>query len=91
MLIPYIAMGPTIAAGAITLGVMQQVMRAFDRVEVSFQFLVNSWGTIVELISIFKRLHAFELQLKARSAGGSGNDGGEPALDRIAPDGIGRA
>jgi peptide/bleomycin uptake transporter len=28
VLIPYIAMGPTIAAGAITLGVMQQIMRA---------------------------------------------------------------
>ena len=52
VLIPYIAMGPTIVSGAITLGVLQQVMRAFDRVENSFQFLVNSWGTIVELLSI---------------------------------------
>ena len=37
---------------------------AFDRVENSFQFLVNSWGTIVELLSIYKRLHAFEATIR---------------------------
>ena len=52
VIVPYIAMGPTIVAGAITLGVMQQVIRAFGRVEDSFQYLVNSWSTIVELMSI---------------------------------------
>ena len=57
-------MGPTIVAGVITLGVLQQILRAFDRVETSFQFLVNSWGTIVELISIYKRLRAFEAQIR---------------------------
>ena len=67
----------TIAAGAITLGVMQQIMRAFDRVEVSFQFLVNSWGTIVELLSIYKRLNAFEKQFKALAAEGRGDVGGD--------------
>ncbi len=39
---------------------MQQIVRAFGRVEMSFQFLVRSWGTIVELISVYKRLRAFE-------------------------------
>jgi peptide/bleomycin uptake transporter len=47
-------------AGTITLGVMQQIVRAFGRVEMSFQFLVRSWSTIVELISVYKRLRAFE-------------------------------
>ena len=60
VIVPYIMMGPTIVAGIITLGVLQQILRAFDRVESSFQFLVNSWGIIVELISIYKRLKAFE-------------------------------
>ncbi len=64
VIVPYIALGPTIVAGAVTLGVLQQILRAFDKVESSFQFLVNSWGTIVELISIYKRLTAFEKQLK---------------------------
>ncbi len=64
VIVPYIMMGPTIVAGLITLGVLQQILRAFDRVESSFQFLVNSWGTIVELISIYKRLKAFENQIR---------------------------
>ena len=69
-------MGPTIVAGIITLGVLQQILRAFDRVETSFQFLVNSWSTIVELISIYKRLRAFESRIKldksTRTPGGPG-------------------
>lgn len=63
VLVPYIALGPTVVAGAITLGAMQQIVRAFGRVEMSFQFLVRSWGTIVELISVYKRLRAFEAQI----------------------------
>jgi peptide/bleomycin uptake transporter len=59
-LVPYIALAPTIVSGTITLGVMQQIIRAFSRVENSFQYLVNSWTTIVELMSIYKRLKAFE-------------------------------
>lgn len=65
VIVPYIAMGPTIVAGAITLGIMQQVIRAFGKVEESFQFLVNSWSTIVELMSIHKRLKAFENEINA--------------------------
>ena len=42
---------------------MQQIIRAFGRVESSFQYLVKSWTTIVELISIYKRLRAFEATL----------------------------
>jgi len=59
-LIPLIALGPTFVAGAFTFGVYQQINQAFSRVENSFQFLVNSWTTIVELMSIYKRLKAFE-------------------------------
>lgn len=69
VLVPYIALGPTIVAGALTLGAMQQIVRAFNRVENSFQYLVNSWSTIVELISVYKRLSAFEAQIRqARAA-----------------------
>lgn len=63
VLVPYIALGPTIIAGGFTLGVMQQILRAFGRVEGSFQYLVNSWTTIVELLSIYKRLKAFEFAI----------------------------
>jgi peptide/bleomycin uptake transporter len=51
-------------AGTITLGLMQQISNVFERVEGSFQFLVNSWSTIVELISVYKRLKAFEMVIR---------------------------
>ncbi|STO98742.1 peptide antibiotic transporter SbmA [Grimontia hollisae] len=63
VIVPYIALGPTIVSGAVTLGVLQQIIRAFGKVEESFQFLVNSWSTIVELMSIYKRLKGFEEQI----------------------------
>ena len=64
VLVPYVALGPTIVAAGFTLGIMQQIIRAFGQVESSFQYLVNSWSTIVELISIYKRLKAFEATLE---------------------------
>jgi peptide/bleomycin uptake transporter len=64
VLVPYIALAPSIVAGGLTLGVMQQVIRAFGRVEGSFQYLVKSWTTIVSLISVYKRLRAFEATLQ---------------------------
>jgi peptide/bleomycin uptake transporter len=63
VLVPYIALAPSIVAGGLTLGVMQQVIRAFGRVEDSFQYLVKSWTTIVSLISVYKRLRGFEATL----------------------------
>jgi peptide/bleomycin uptake transporter len=65
VLVPYIALGPTLVTGAITLGVMQQIVRAFGRVESAFQFLVLSWSTVVEMLSVYKRLRAFERQIKS--------------------------
>ncbi len=55
---------PTIAVGRITFGIFQQIVSAFTQVASSFQYLVNSWPTIVELISIYKRLRAFEATLQ---------------------------
>ncbi|MGD9912567.1 MAG: peptide antibiotic transporter SbmA [Rhizobiaceae bacterium] len=57
---PYIVLAPTIVAGKITLGAMNQILNAFEQVRSSLQYLVNSWTTIVELQSIYKRLRAFE-------------------------------
>ncbi len=67
--IPLIALGPTFVAGAFTFGVYQQINQAFSRVENSFQFLVNSWTTIVELMSIYKRLRAFESAITGEEVG----------------------
>lgn len=56
----YLILIPTIAAGKITFGVLQQILTAFGQVSNSFQYLVASWTTIIELLSIHKRLRAFE-------------------------------
>jgi peptide/bleomycin uptake transporter len=68
VLIPYIALGPTIVAGGLTLGAMQQIIRAFGKVQESFQYLVTSWSTIVELLSVYKRLRGFEAQIRQRES-----------------------
>ncbi|MGO8092074.1 SbmA/BacA-like family transporter, partial [Rhizobium leguminosarum] len=51
---------PTIVAGTITYRIFQQISTAFGQVSNLFQYLVNSWTTIMELLSIHKRLKAFE-------------------------------
>jgi peptide/bleomycin uptake transporter len=61
---PYIVLGPTIVAGHITLGLMNQILNSFDRVRSSFQYLVTSWTTIIELLSIYKRLRSFEAVIR---------------------------
>ena len=63
VIFPYILLVPTIVAGKITLGIMQQILSAFAEVRQSFQYLVNSWSTIVELISIYQRLRGFEAKI----------------------------
>ena len=39
---------------------ISQIMNVFEQVRGSFQYLINSWTTFVELMSIYKRLKAFE-------------------------------
>jgi peptide/bleomycin uptake transporter len=60
---PYILLVPTIVAGKITLGILQQILSAFAEVRQSFQYLINSWRTMVELISIYVRLRGFEAKI----------------------------
>ena len=42
---------------------VNQILNAFAQVRTSFQYLVNSWSTIVELISIYQRLRGFEAKI----------------------------
>ncbi len=65
-LFAYVLLIPTIAAGTITLGLMNQIIRAFSEVTSSFQYLVRSWSTIIDLISVFKRLQAFEAAFEGK-------------------------
>ncbi len=59
----YFILFPSIAAGALTLGLLMQIMNVFGKVRESFQYLIASWPTIIELLSIYKRLKAFESTL----------------------------
>ena len=59
----YVFLAPAIVAGVVTLGVMQQIIRAFGRVEGSMQYLLRAWPTIIELASVYKRLREFEARI----------------------------
>ncbi|MBQ0709487.1 MULTISPECIES: peptide antibiotic transporter SbmA [unclassified Ochrobactrum] len=70
---PTVILIPSIVAGKLTLGLMSQITNVFSQVQGSFQYLVNSWTTIIELLSIYKRLRAFEATIR---------DEPLPSLDR---------
>ena len=61
----YVFLAPAIVAGLVTLGVMQQIIRAFGRVEGSMQYIFKSWPTIIELASVYKRLREFESKINS--------------------------
>ena len=63
----YVFLAPAIVAGVVTLGVMQQIIRAFGRVEGSMQYLLKAWPTIIELASVYKRLREFEANIKVKN------------------------
>jgi len=71
----YVLLIPTIAVGAITFGILQQILTAFSQVSNSFQYLVNSWTTIVQLLSVYKRLSSFEAAIRHEPL---------PAIDQLA-------
>ena len=65
----YVLLAPAIVAGVVTLGVMQQIIRAFGRVEGSMQYLLKAWPTIIELLSVYKRLREFERRIQDAESG----------------------
>ena len=60
----YVFLAPAIVAGLVTLGVMQQIIRAFNKVEGSMQYILKAWPAIIELASVYKRLREFESKIK---------------------------
>lgn len=78
-LFTYFILVPTIVAAKITYGIVQQILTAFGQVSSSFQYLVNSWTTIIELLSIYKRLKGFEVSIAEREAAVA--SGSAPKMD----------
>ena len=64
VLTAYIFLAPAIVGGLMTLGVLQQIVRAFGKVEGSMQFILKSWPTIIELASVYKLLREFERKIQ---------------------------
>ena len=64
VIVPYVILSPTIVTATITLGVVSQTVRAFNKVAENMQYIVRSWQKIVELISVYKRLREFEKQIE---------------------------
>lgn len=81
-LFTYFILVPTIVAGTITYGIVQQILTAFGQVSNSFQYLVNSWSTIIELMSIYKRLHGFEASIAEREQSALAGAGDLEASDQ---------
>jgi len=70
----YIILMPTIVSGTITYGILQQILTAFGQVSNSFQYLISAWPTIVELLSVHKRLKSFERVIKDQPMTGLDKD-----------------
>lgn len=58
-----LVLAPSYFAQLITLGVLFQVLNAFGRVEGSLTFFIDRWTTIVDFISIIKRVTEFDRAL----------------------------
>ena len=43
---------------------MQQIIRAFGRVEASMQYILKAWPVLIELASVYRRLREFENKIK---------------------------
>ncbi|MCA0434346.1 MAG: peptide antibiotic transporter SbmA [Proteobacteria bacterium] len=75
----YIILVPTLVAGSITLGLLNQITNAMDQVRNSFQYLINAWPSIVKMLSIYKRLRAFEAVIEGKEVESINYEQDEPA------------
>ncbi len=67
VMVAYALLGPTIISGTITLGFLTRASSAFGTVQRAFQYLIDSSDRIVDLMSIYRRLRAFEASLQGQS------------------------
>jgi peptide/bleomycin uptake transporter len=58
-----LALAPSYFQQLITMGVLFQVLNAFGRVESSMTFFIDRWPTIVDFLSVIKRIREFDRAL----------------------------
>ena len=61
--IAIVVLAPSYFGQLITLGVLFQVINAFGRVESSMTYFIDRWTTIVEFMSVIKRIKEFDKAL----------------------------
>lgn len=59
-MVPMLFLTPSLITGVITLGIYQQISDALGQIQFALEFFVNGWSDIIELMSVYQRLHAFE-------------------------------
>lgn len=64
VIVPYVALAPTILSATITLGVLNRIIQAFNKIEQSFLVVFKNMNMLIELASVYKRLRTFEKTLK---------------------------
>ena len=79
-IVPYLVMGPGVFIGIITLGMLQQVVHAFEKVHRSLSLFLHNWTVITEFRSIRLRLREFEEHLKKQE-----NTESESDLNNVIP------
>jgi putative ATP-binding cassette transporter len=65
IIVPYLVAAPKYFGKQIQFGGVQQIATAFDQVQTSLSFIVNSYGDIAELQAIMVRLNQFRHHTKA--------------------------
>jgi peptide/bleomycin uptake transporter len=78
--VPYLVMGPSVFVGIITLGMLQQVVHAFEKVHTSLSLFLHNWTVITEFRSIRLRLREFEEHLEKQQ-----NTESESDLNNVIP------
>jgi peptide/bleomycin uptake transporter len=58
-----VVLAPAYFDQLITLGVLFQVLNAFGRVESSMGYFIDRWTTIVDFLSVIRRLREFNVAL----------------------------
>jgi peptide/bleomycin uptake transporter len=79
-IVPYLVMGPGVFMGVITLGMLQQVVHAFEKVHGSLALFLHNWTVITEFRSIRLRLREFEAHLERQEKSAN-----EPAPRDVIP------
>jgi putative ATP-binding cassette transporter len=68
--LPLLIIGPRYFAGLITLGAVQQLTQAVNRVRIALSWFISSYKSLALLRAVFQRLIEFEAAMKTQEAGG---------------------